>query len=711
MKLAVNKRTRIILLFLLGIGVPSLLLGYLAYRGVRNDQALLEKDRINEHRKIAEMIADLVNEQLLKVEQAFQEFLAAEGEQDLSSKTLSPESLKKQYSLIEEVFSIRGFNEIHFPFAKLLYRLDGGIHLPAFPSPPSLTRLIQSGQQSEFQRQDYSQALTLYRQALQQTSSLQSKGSVWGRIARVQKKSNLYKDAIETYQMIAKDFSQVQVGDGIPLGLAARLEVGFLFAENNNYLESLDTSIELYKDLINGEWVLEQAQYEFAALRLREHIQGILSQESLSGEKPSFEKTFLELVDDEKIKRERTAKLLLFQAHAVEEMDLETGQIRDTSSEDTIRLTLDMGREEYLVSLLGASSEKEEREELVWGILFDSDYFKNHLLLNVLTSHFPSDKTDWIVRDRNKETILASAEHPRGSLTLESDFRDNFPYWTLEFYQPDPLIFETFLTPRRGVYFYMFILIAGILIFGLIFTIRSITHEMELSRMKSDFVSTVSHEFKSPLTSIRQIAEMLEAGRVPSEERRQRYYELLLEQSERLSLLTENVLSFAKMEEGKREFVFENLDIGALLKDIVSTIQERVRHDGFVIGTEIEKSLPPVLADASALTQAVNNLIDNAVKYSGDSKKVMVKAYHELQNVVVQVKDFGHGIKKEEVNKIFDRFYRGGDELTRTVKGSGLGLTLIEQIVEAHKGSVQVESEPGKGSQFSMRLPLEPNKG
>jgi len=154
------------------------------------------------------------------------------------------------------------------------------------------------------------------------------------------------------------------------------------------------------------------------------------------------------------------------------------------------------------------------------------------------------------------------------------------------------------------------------------------------------------------------------------------------------------------MEEGKREFVFENLDIGTLLKDIVSTIQERVRHDGFVIKTEIEKSLPPVLADASALTQAVNNLIDNAVKYSGDSKKVMVKAYRDQECVVIQVKDFGHGIKKEEVNKIFDRFYRGGDELTGTVKGSGLGLTLVKQIVETHRGGVQVESEPGKGACF-----------
>jgi signal transduction histidine kinase len=711
MKLAVNKRTRIILLFLLGIGVPSLLLGYLAYRGVQNDQALLEKDRINEHRKIAEMIVDSVHDELLRAEQAFLKFLAAEGKNDLSNRNLSFESLKSQSPLIEEVFSIQGLHEIHFPDAELLYRLNGSVHLPAPPSAPSLTRLIQSGQQSEFQRQDYSHALLLYRQALRQASSLQSKGEVWGRIARVQKKSKLYKDAIETYQTIAKDFDQIRVRDGIPLGLTARLEIGTLFAENNKYLESLDTFIELYRDLIDGEWVLEQAQFEFSALRLREFIQRILSQESISTEEQSFEQTFLKLTDEERIKREKTARLLLFQENAVEEMDLDTRQSWDASSDDTIRLTLDLGREEYLVSLFCVSSEERETEDLMWGILLDFDYFKNNLLLNVLKSHFPSDKTDWMVRDRNREIILATKDHPVGSLTLESDFKDNFPHWTLEFYQPDPQIFETFLIPQRGVYFYMFILIAGILIFGLIFTIRSITHEIELSKMKSDFVSTVSHEFKSPLTSIRQIAEMLHSGRVPSEERRQKYYDVLLEQSERLSLLTENVLSFAKMEEGKREFVFEYVDMETLLTDIVSTIQDRVRHDGFTIETEIEKSLPSIMTDASALTQAVNNLIDNAVKYSGDSKKVKVKAYKEGEHVIIAVKDFGVGIEKEEMGKVFDRFYRGGDELTRTVKGSGLGLTLVKQIVEAHKGSIQVESEPGRGSLFAIKLPLDPNKG
>jgi signal transduction histidine kinase len=225
--------------------------------------------------------------------------------------------------------------------------------------------------------------------------------------------------------------------------------------------------------------------------------------------------------------------------------------------------------------------------------------------------------------------------------------------------------------------------------------------------MKSDFVSTISHEFKSPLSSIRQLAEMLQSGRVPSENRRQEYYDVLVEQSERLTLLIDNILDFAKIEEGRKKFDFQMMDIGSLLQQIVSVIQDQVRHKDFVIQLEIEKPLPEIKADRESINQAITNLIDNAVKYSGDSRNIIVRAYAEDQYLIFTVKDFGIGIRKEEIDKVFERFYRGGNELTRTVKGSGLGLTLVKQIVEAHHGKIEVDSEVGNGSTFTVRIPLD----
>ena len=229
---------------------------------------------------------------------------------------------------------------------------------------------------------------------------------------------------------------------------------------------------------------------------------------------------------------------------------------------------------------------------------------------------------------------------------------------------------------------------------------------LKLARMKSDFVSTVSHEFKSPLTSIQQVAEMLQAGRIRSEDRRQQYYDLLVEQSQRLGLLTDNILNLARIEEGRKTFTLEALDIGGLLKEIASRVQDRVRHDGFEIALDVVPPLPRVMGDRDGLAQAITNLLDNAIKYSGEARKVVVRSTADTRHLVMSVQDFGIGISPDDTSRVFERFFRGGDELTRSVKGSGLGLTLVKEIVAAHHGTVDVDSEPGRGSTFSIRLPI-----
>jgi signal transduction histidine kinase/tetratricopeptide (TPR) repeat protein len=708
MKSARSKRTRIVLLFLFGIVLPSLLLGYLAFRGVQNDQALLEKNRIDEQRGIAEQVCQKVDESLLATEQAFQKFLLEKDPDNPADMIQLLENLMTFHPLIEEIFSIKNDQTIRFFGTFLLYQSIDIMKLTdSYPLDHSVDRLLQQGEQLEFQKQDFKSALGIYRQAMRATSVPHIQADLLRKIARVQKKSKQFQEAIKTYQKIQEKHNQIRIMEGIPLGLIARMEIGALHVEMEGQLDALEVYVDLYRDLLDGEWMLEKESYDFYSDRIQESIDSIFSWESSSEHIQSYRDTFQELVEEENTKKEKTERLLLFQANASAEKELMALRSREDLSEKNKRFAMEIETSEYMVCLLGNRPADSE----IWGFMLDDRYLSKSLMPRIMQETVFSEDTDWIIRGRDGTIVLASTSTPSGTLTVKSGFIGNFPDWTMEFYQADPRLLDAFLTSRRGIYFYMFILIAGILIFGLILTIRSLTREMELSRMKSDFVSTVSHEFKSPLTSIRQIAEMLHAGRVPSEERRQKYYDVLLEQSERLSLLTENVLSFAKMEEGKRRFVFEKVELATLLNKIVSTTQDRLGNVGIRIEIEIEEFLPPLMADGAAMTQAVNNLIDNAVKYSGESKKIIVRAFNVEHSVVVQVVDFGLGIQKEDMDKIFDRFYRGGDELTRTVKGSGLGLPLVKQIVKAHKGIIQVESEPGKGSVFTMKLPLDPHKG
>ena len=684
-----------------------MLLGYLAFRGIQNDQALVEKARLDEHRRIAERIVGLVDEKIGAVERAFSE-AARQPQKSLAGELTSRlESLVSEHPLVEQFFHFQAFETIRFPAAKFLYVPDGHGAPASSPARPSLAApKIQSAERLEFEKRNYADALIAYQQAINQTTDQKTKGELLNAVARVQKKAGLFRDAISTYGRIANDFGQVVISDGIPLGLAARLELSSLFWTISDYSRSLESLMSLYQALLRREWVLEKAPFEFFTRRVKDSIGEFFSKTPPGFELQSYTSAFKNLEEEEKEKRDSTEGLLAFQENASADLEAKISGAASEPGRSAIRLSLDIGKYSYLVSIVGQTACSREEAEGAWGIILDANWLRENVLRPSLNQYVSSEKIAWIVNGRDGKPILASDNLAAGTVTVRANFASNFPDWSLELYQPPPRLVDTFLISRQGLYFYMFLLITGILVFGLILTIRAVSRELELARMKSDFVSTISHEFKSPLTSIRQLAEMLHAGRVPSEERRRQYYDVLLEQSERLSLLTENILNLARIEEGRKEFVFERTDLSPFLRQIVSSIQDRVRHEGFSIELDIKNDLPMIMVDRVALAQAVTNLIDNAAKYSGESKRVIVGASSEGASLHIAVKDFGIGIRREDLDKVFERFFRGGDELTRTVKGSGLGLTLVKEIVEAHHGKVYADSEPGKGSTFVIKLPL-----
>jgi signal transduction histidine kinase len=570
--------------------------------------------------------------------------------------------------------------------------------------------LLTRGEQLEFQDKNLDQALSLYSQVLKEAPDTQTEAEALIRIARIQRKSGRLSSALETFRTISTDFDRVRSGTGPPLGLAARLETGALARDLEENEEALDVLFSLFDEMLNGRWELTKGEFEFAVQRTKELIEAVLSQGTADIDLPSSQEKYNALESRERAERLRTERYQLFQDEAHRVLGQQSSESNEGPSRRKMRFSLEAGQETFLVSLIPPVS-LEAGDLRTWGMILDAGQLRETLIVDGLRALEPDDNKGWTLKDRQGALLAASSPPPAGTLTVEAGFKEGFPDWTLQFYQSDLPLTEVLLTSRRGVYFAMFLLIAGILAFGLVLTLRSVTREVELSRMKSDFVSTVSHEFKSPLTSIRQVAEMLESGRVPSEERKQRYYEALLEQSERLSLLTDNVLSFARLEEGKREFNFGEVDTSAFLAEVLSPIRERVRHEGFEVELEVEEPLPPLTADRGALSQVVSNLVDNAVKYSGASRKVLVEAADRGGRFMLAVTDFGLGIPKKEQPKVFDRFFRGGEELSRTVKGSGLGLTLVKQIVEAHGGTVRLESEPGKGSRFTVSLPYRQDKG
>ncbi len=254
-----------------------------------------------------------------------------------------------------------------------------------------------------------------------------------------------------------------------------------------------------------------------------------------------------------------------------------------------------------------------------------------------------------------------------------------------------------------------FLILGGlslVMITGLVLAYRSVSKEMALARLKSDFVSNVSHELRTPLSLIRLYAETLELGRITVQEKKEEYYRIIRKESERLTALINNILDFSRIEAGRKEYDFRETDIGELVRNTLDAYRYQIEQQGFAFEQNIDPSLPTVRVDREAIARALVNLINNALKYSASEKFLAVKLYRAGQALKLEVVDHGIGITRREQAKIFEKFYRTGDPLVHNTKGSGLGLSLVRHITQAHGGDVEVESTPGKGSKFTLSFPL-----
>ncbi len=246
-----------------------------------------------------------------------------------------------------------------------------------------------------------------------------------------------------------------------------------------------------------------------------------------------------------------------------------------------------------------------------------------------------------------------------------------------------------------------------ILIFGAGLIFRNISKQVELSQLKSDFVSNVSHEIRTPLALISMYIETLEMGRIKDKTKINEYYSVILHETARLSGIVNRILSFSQIDNKKRKYFFNS----ALLNDIVEstalTFRYTLETKGFTYVFEPDSSLPPVWADRDAIAEALVNLIDNAMKYSEENKHIAVRTGKKDNFVYMEVEDHGIGITEKDQRYIFEKFYRvTGKNLANRVKGSGLGLAIVKHIMDAHSGKIYVKSTPGAGSLFRLLFPV-----
>jgi signal transduction histidine kinase len=277
--------------------------------------------------------------------------------------------------------------------------------------------------------------------------------------------------------------------------------------------------------------------------------------------------------------------------------------------------------------------------------------------------------------------------------------------WTLHVFPTDASADGRVIDSRRNLFVAGFTLMALVICAAGYFVFRAVARELAVARLQSDFVAAVSHEFRTPLTAMCHLTEMLEDN-AASPNRLPDYYRALGRESRRLRAMVENLLDFGRIDAGRRIYEFEEIDAIQLVARVAQEYTDRSP----AVARRIEQSLPPreeiiVRADGEALALAVRNLLDNAMKYSPESAAVRLAVARSNGTVAMSIEDRGAGIGPHERRDIFRKFSRGAAAKALNVKGTGIGLTMAEQIVKAHGGRLELQSEPGRGSTFTIVLP------
>ncbi len=704
LKIALRKQKKLIIIFFLTIFLPSISLSIFGIRAIRNERFRLAKQIENENRGAAELLKRQINSRFMELESDLQKLAKhpsifgrnRQAIRDLISSQLADNNL------IEQIFIVYRKGESQFPLFE-----PASVKTLSFS--PLLLKSYQReklkrAEEYEFKQKEYRGAVLLYQELFNLLKEKNHQAQMLNNIARCLTKSKSYRQAINNYSKISNDYPESTTSSRLPLALIARLQIIDCYQKLGDFENSLNSSLGLYRNILQAQWNLSENQFRTYSSLAEETITRIFSENPEDFPLEEYGKEFEQL---KKLHREKIQQWQLIndiEQEIIPELRRRLIQAKGYNP-SPIRHSKAMEDRNFLISAVMIPDESGNNSFGMLGLKIKNEYFKEKVLGEIIENIQFGENTNVVISNLSGLVLLGNKDQTTPPPTITEFFENNFPPWRVELFASKTGGLGL-VELKNSYYFWTILTLIIVLIFGAFLIVRTISHEVEVLRIKSDFVSSVSHEFKTPLTSIKALAERLQEGKVKDTSKAEQYFSVISQDTEKLIRLVKNILDFSKMEEGKKEYEFEDTDVGQLVAGQLENFRKGELQKDLKIHTQIPKDIPHLFADRDALSQAIINLFDNASKFSPDKNEICVNLKSDAENVIIEVKDKGLGIPHDEINKIFDKFYQGKNTLRHSVTGTGLGLTLVKHIVEAHGGRISVESKVGQGSTFSLIFPL-----
>ena len=538
---------------------------------------------------------------------------------------------------------------------------------------------------AELTHRNYSDAAKNYHLSLRLAKTTHQEALAIEGLARSYMAGKNYRQAIRQYQLLRNKYSQVENLGGHPYGISAPLQLYTIGTRIGKEVFSLDSMLLTYQKIIEGHWLISSSSYFFF--------------------KAEYESILKTKIESEDSKYEKILKFNQLLSEFVIPLIKQRSGFSDLNKGvETKRTYLQTDDAQYIVSfkkMLIPDADK----SYFGGICWDLDTIITRVIPPIIADLTEETGLEFLLINSNNTNIFTgeTARIPEESLSLSFS---NIPFpWTMVAIQPGYQKLESDVKVQLIIYVLLVVIIIILMLFGVFVLLRDISRETDSMLLQTEFIHNVSHELKTPLSLIRLYGEtLLIKDKLPEADRKEGL-QIITKESERLSYMINNILDFSKIEMGRKEF---NLKPGSLVEVVMNTLDTYRYHlvkKGFKIEEEIDQNIPLVLFDKNAVEGILINLFSNAIKFSNNTKRILVGLKSMPETIKLVVADKGIGIPPDELSNIFNRFYRIKSTTDFEARGSGLGLTLVKHAVDSHGWQIEVKSTPEEGSSFSIFIP------